>query len=291
MPPSSGSNSYLLREPAGISTNTTHRRRPPRRRNIAVPRIRGLNLRALVLWDIDGTLVDSAKLGPRRLPRRVRARHRRAAGASSCRSRAAPTSRSRPTCWSSRASRADDGVLEAFEDALDRRDGRARRASCGAAAAPIPGARESLERLGREPGVVQGLLTGNIPANARGEAGRGRPRQARGLRDRRRTAPTIASAPSWSRSRCETRGAKARRPALTPRDAVLVGDTPLDVAAAQRGRRPGGRRGDRAVLGAGAGGGRRRGRAARPARHATRWSRPCWPADAPVQLPRRLTDH
>ena len=31
----------------------------------------------------------------------------------------------------------------------------------------LPGARESLERSGGEPGVVQSLLTGNIAANAR----------------------------------------------------------------------------------------------------------------------------
>src|SRR6266516_4415261 len=83
MPPTSGSYSYLLREPAGISTRTRTSSLDPvltMAANIEEPRWRkahaastepvslvSMNVNGsrplLVLWDVDGTLVDSAGLG------------------------------------------------------------------------------------------------------------------------------------------------------------------------------------------------------------------------------------
>jgi phosphoglycolate phosphatase-like HAD superfamily hydrolase len=190
-----------------------------------------LNLRALVLWDIDGTLVDSAKLG------------RDAFLVAFERVTGAPPARLVPFAGRTDLEIAvdlleqsgvapDDGVVDAFEDALAgamaeledevRRRGRA-----------YPGAHEALTRLGREPGVVQGLLTGNIPANARVKLG------AVGLdglvdfdiggygSDHRVRSELVAIA-------CARAERKLGVP-VAPARAVLVGDTPLDVAAAHAG--------------------------------------------------------
>ena len=190
-----------------------------------------MNLRALVLWDIDGTLVDSAKLG------------RDAFLVAFERVTGAPPAQLVPFAGRTDLEiaadlleqsgfPADDGVIADFEGALAdamadladevRRRGRA-----------YPGAKESLERLGREPGVVQGLLTGNIPANARVKLG------AVGLdgfvdfdiggygSDHRIRSELVAIA-------CER--AERKLGISVPCDrAVLVGDTPLDVAAAHAG--------------------------------------------------------
>jgi phosphoglycolate phosphatase len=188
-----------------------------------------LNLRALVLWDIDGTLVDSAKLG------------RDAFLIAFERITGAPPAQLVPFAGRTDLEiaadlleqsgiAADDGMIDAFEGALAdamaglagevRRRGRA-----------YPGAKESLARLEREPGVVQGLLTGNIPANARVKLG------AVGLdgfvdfdiggygSDHRVRSELVAIA-------CARAGRKLG--VRVPHErAVLVGDTPLDVAAAQ----------------------------------------------------------
>ena len=190
-----------------------------------------MNLRALVLWDIDGTLVDSAKLG------------RDAFLVAFERVTGAPPAQLVPFAGRTDLEiaadlleqsgvAADDGVVDAFEDALAgamaeleeelRRRGRA-----------YPGAQQALERLGREPGIVQGLLTGNIPANARvklGAVGLG------GLVDF-----DIGAYGSDHRVRSELVAiacARAERKLgvpVPPDRAVLIGDTPLDVAAALAG--------------------------------------------------------
>jgi phosphoglycolate phosphatase len=187
-----------------------------------------LNLRALVLWDIDGTLVDSAKLG------------RDAFLVAFERVTGAPPKQLVPFAGRTDLEIAvdlleqsgvapEDGVVDAFEDALAaamaelegevRRRGRA-----------YPGAHEALERLGREPGVVQGLLTGNIPANARVKL------RAVGLD--RLVDFDIGGYGSDHRVRSELVAiacgrAERKLSVPVPHDrAVLVGDTPLDVAAA-----------------------------------------------------------
>ena len=195
----------------------------------AVLRIRGLNLRALVLWDIDGTLVDSAKLG------------RDAFLVAFERVTGAPPKQLVPF-----AGRTD---LEIAVDLLEqsgrrargrrrrrvrgrarRRDGRAGRTRCAGAAARTPARMRHWSGWPREPGVVQGLLTGNIPANARVKLG------AVGLdglvdfdiggygSDHRVRSELVAIA-------CGRAERKLGIPVPHER-AVLVGDTPLDVAAA-----------------------------------------------------------
>ena len=188
-------------------------------------------MRALVLWDIDGTLVDSAKLG------------RDAFLVAFERITGAPPAQLVPFAGRTDLEIAvdlleqsgvapDDGVVDAFEDALAgamaeleeelRRRGRA-----------YPGAHEALARLGREPGVVQGLLTGNIPANARVKLG------AVGLdglvdfdiggygSDHRVRSELVAIACARAEGKLGV--------SVPPERAVLVGDTPLDVAAAHAG--------------------------------------------------------
>ena len=187
-----------------------------------------MNLRALVLWDIDGTLVDSAKLG------------RDAFLVAYERVTGAPPKQLVPFAGRTDLEiavdlleqsgvAAEDGVVDAFEGALAaamaelegevRRRGRA-----------YPGAHQALERLGREVGVVQGLLTGNIPANARVKL------RAVGLdglvdfdiggygADHRVRSELVAIACGRAQRKLGV--------AVPHERAVLVGDTPLDVAAA-----------------------------------------------------------
>ena len=185
-------------------------------------------LRALVLWDVDGTLVDSAKLGREafvdafeRVTGRPPAQLVPFAGRTDLEIAADMLERS--------GEHAADGTLAAFAQALEdamadraeevRRRGRA-----------YPGARETLERLGREPGVVQGLLTGNIPANARVKLG------AVGLDGLVDFDIGGYGSDHHTRSELVTvacdRAASKLGFAVAPAQAVLVGDTPLDVAAA-----------------------------------------------------------
>jgi phosphoglycolate phosphatase len=185
----------------------------------------------LVLWDIDGTLVDTAPFGREafeeafeRVVGRPPAQLVPFAGRTDLEIAADMLERS--------GLGADDGRLAAFRLALEasmaarapqlRRHGRA-----------YPGAREAIVRLAREPGVAQGLLTGNIPANARLKLG------AFGLdglldfdiggygSDSLRRSDLVAIA-------CR-RAAQKLRATVAPHQAVLIGDTPLDVAAARDG--------------------------------------------------------
>jgi phosphoglycolate phosphatase-like HAD superfamily hydrolase len=188
-----------------------------------------MSIRTLVLWDIDGTLVDSAKLG------------RDAFVDAFERVTGAPPSQLVPFAGRTDLEIALDllersGVtphgqlLERFGVELER--AMAERAEdLRARGRAYPGARESLARLGQERGVVQSLLTGNIAPNAAVKLG------AFGLdtlidldigaygSDDRRRGRLVAVA----LAKCERKHA-AR---LTAREAVLVGDTPLDVAAAR----------------------------------------------------------
>lgn len=185
----------------------------------------------LVLWDIDGTLVDSVKLG--RFAFEDAFEHVTGSPPAESVPFAGRTDYEIAHDLLQRAGiEPHDGLLERFglelERAMARRAGELR-----ARGRAYPGARECLERLGREPGVVQSLLTGNIAANAQVKLG------AFGLdtlidldigaygSDHRRRGRLVAVA----LQKCERKhGAK-----LAPSDVVLVGDTPLDVAAAREG--------------------------------------------------------
>jgi phosphoglycolate phosphatase len=185
----------------------------------------------LVLWDIDGTLVDSAKLG-------------RDAFFDAFEQVAGHA----PTTVVPFAGRTDleiahdmfetEGVADAetlldrFEEALVaamaarldelKRIGRA-----------LPGTHEALERLHGEPGVIQSLLTGNVERNAMLKL------QPFGLArwiefgcggygsDHRMRGELVAIA--------RTRAQQAHGRPIDPRKTVLIGDTPLDVKAAREG--------------------------------------------------------
>jgi phosphoglycolate phosphatase-like HAD superfamily hydrolase len=125
-----------------------------------------------------------------------------------------------------------DAHLDAFSKALHtalaakrdiiRRHGRA-----------LPGAPEALEALAREPGVLQSLLTGNIEPNAAVKL------SAFGLE--RHLDLEVGGYGSDHRMRphlVDIARGKARRKHgvdFAPEDTVLVGDTPLDVAAGREG--------------------------------------------------------
>lgn len=185
-------------------------------------------MRRLVLWDIDGTLVDSAGFGRTAFADAFERLYGR-----------------RPAGRVAFAGRTDQeialdvlnengiedaiGELERFGHALAealadkgpeiRRRGRA-----------CPGAHETLARLAREPGVVQSVLTGNIEANAPVKLGAFDLLEHLDL--------DVGGYGSDHATRSEL-VAVARRKArakhgieFAPAETVVIGDTPLDVAAA-----------------------------------------------------------
>lgn len=185
----------------------------------------------LVLWDIDGTLVDSAKLGRDAFFEAFE----KVVG-------------HQPTAMVPFAGRTDleiahdlfasegvdgaDDLLDHFEEELVaamakrvddlKRQGRA-----------LPGTAQALARLDAEPDVIQSLLTGNVERNAMLKL------QPFGLArwiefgcggygsDHRMRGELVAIA----RRRAE----RAHQTSIEPNDVVLIGDTPLDVKAAREG--------------------------------------------------------
>ena len=181
----------------------------------------------LVLWDIDGTLVDTAGHGatafadafqavfgrpPEGLvPMAGRTDHEIALAILEQSSVAGGESHL-PDMW-----RELETALNGKWDAI-RADGRA-----------LPGVEAVLEELSRRDDVLQSLLTGNIEANAATKLG------AFGLE--RWLDLEIGGYGSDGGVRFELvqvalgRARELRGVELTPGDVVLVGDTPLDVAA------------------------------------------------------------
>jgi phosphoglycolate phosphatase-like HAD superfamily hydrolase len=185
----------------------------------------------LVLWDVDGTLVDSAKLGRDAFLEAFQA----VVGA--------PAERLVPFAGRTDLEIALDmleaasveraeRLLEPFGHALAEAMARRQNELCERGRA-LPGAGAALEQLQGEPGVVQSLLTGNIEPNAFLKlAAFGLERHldfeigAYGSDHRERGAlVAVALAKAGRKHRVE----------LRPEDAVLVGDTPLDVLAAHEG--------------------------------------------------------
>ena len=185
----------------------------------------------LVLWDVDGTLVESARIGRDAFFEAFEA------------VTGAPPSEMVPFAGRTdleialdmlRAAGidADDPLLERFHEELvvamaGRTDDLRARGRA------MPGAAEALERLAREALVIQSLLTGNVERNALVKlAAFGLDRHidfASGAygSDHHRRGELVAIA----------RDRAARRHGVTvgEGDAVLIGDTPLDVAAAREG--------------------------------------------------------
>lgn len=185
----------------------------------------------LVLWDIDGTLVDSARLGLEAFVD--------AFGAVCGRS---------PSDFPPFAGRTDleiahdflalhdvepDGdLMGRFESALAAAMA-ARSEELGRRGRALPGAAPLLARLAARREVIQSLLTGNIAPNARVKlAPFGLDRfvdfdvGAYGS-DHRVRGELVAIA--------RTRAERKHSLRLAPDAVVLVGDTPLDIAAARHG--------------------------------------------------------
>ena len=175
----------------------------------------------LVLWDIDGTLVDSAGHGRFAFEDAFRA----VAG--------------RDPEWVEYAGRTDhqialsmlEGSPERLPDVLEGLAANLaeRKEAIAAEGHVYPGVRETLAALHERDGVVQSLLTGNIEANAAVKVGAfGLERWldfeagAYGSDPHERRSDLVAVARERAAARYgETTGA------------VLVGDTPLDVLAAR----------------------------------------------------------
>jgi phosphoglycolate phosphatase len=181
----------------------------------------------LVLWDIDGTLVDTAGHGATAFADAFEAVFGRPpeglvpmAGRTDHEIALAILERSSvpggeshlPDMWRELESALDDKVE------LIRAEGRA-----------LPGAEAVLEELARREDVLQSLLTGNIEANAAIKLG------AFGLD--RWLDLEIGGYGSDGGVRAELvqvaldRARERREVDLSPADVVLVGDTPLDVSA------------------------------------------------------------
>jgi phosphoglycolate phosphatase-like HAD superfamily hydrolase len=187
--------------------------------------------RRLVLWDIDGTLVDSARLGREAFVEAFETvTGRPAAGPISLAGRtdleiARDMLETAGLAW-------DDGLLASFGDALESAMA-ARSQLLRERGHAYAGAHEALARLDREPGVVQSILTGNIEPNAGVKLG------AFGLD--RHLDFEIGAYGSDHHMRGElvaiARGKAERKLGLTiaPEQVVVMGDTPLDVAAARKG--------------------------------------------------------
>ena len=185
----------------------------------------------LVLWDIDGTLVDSARLG---LDAFVEA-FETVVGR--------PPRELVPFAGRTDLEIAHDMLatagVEAGEELLDRFEEELVRAlgarvdEMARRGRALPGTTEALERLSTEPGVIQSLLTGNVERNAmlklkpfgltkHVEFGCG----AYGS-DHRVRGELVPIA----RARAE----RAHSTRIAASDVILIGDTPLDVAAAREG--------------------------------------------------------
>jgi phosphoglycolate phosphatase len=177
----------------------------------------------LVLWDIDGTLVDSAGHGRHAFEEAFESVTGRMAGEVSMAGR---TDRQIALAMLDGASHHLPHLLDGLTAALERREDDIRRDGRA-----LPGVEEVLRRLDGTDGVVQSLLTGNLAANAAVKLG------AFGLeRWLDLEVGGYGSDPHDARSDL-VRVARGRAAAkyARPDDTVLVGDTPLDVRAAHDG--------------------------------------------------------
>jgi phosphoglycolate phosphatase len=175
----------------------------------------------LVLWDVDGTLVDSARHGKHAFEEAFEAMVGRPPGPVEFAGRTdheialamLEGERERlPRLLEELAS-----ALEARKDAM-RREGHV-----------YPGVRETLAALHERDGVVQSLLTGNIEANAALKVG------AFGL-ERWLDFEVGAYGSDPHQERSDLVAVARERTAekyAEPARVVLVGDTPLDVRAAK----------------------------------------------------------
>jgi phosphoglycolate phosphatase-like HAD superfamily hydrolase len=185
----------------------------------------------LVLWDIDGTLVDSAKLGRDAFFEAFERVTGRAPGDTVPFAGRTDLEIAHDLLETAGVD-VDDELLERFEEELVAAMA-ARYDEMRSRGRALPGADAALARLHDEPGVVQSLLTGNVERNALVKL------SAFGLAryvdfgagaygsDHRVRGELVAIARRRAEERHDLR--------LAPDDVVLVGDTPLDIAAGRAG--------------------------------------------------------
>jgi phosphoglycolate phosphatase len=177
----------------------------------------------LVLWDIDGTLVDAARHGRYAFEEAFESVTGRPAGEVMM---AGSTDRQIALAMRDGADHLLPDLLDGLTTALERREEDIRRDGRA-----LPGVEEVLRRLDATDGVVQSLLTGNLATNAAVKLG------AFGL-DRWLDLEIGGYGSDPHEARADlVRVARERAAAkyARPDDTVLVGDTPLDVKAAHDG--------------------------------------------------------
>ena len=188
-------------------------------------------VRRLVLWDVDGTLVLTAGAGRDAFADAFAAVFGRPADELVPMAGRTDLDIAHEILARNRIENASDRIpafTEALAAALSTRADAIR-----ARGRALPGAEAALEALDRRPDVVQSVLTGNLPPNAALKlAAFGLDRYldleigAYGS-DHRRRGDLVAVARANARAK---HGID-----LAPRETVLVGDTPLDVAAGREG--------------------------------------------------------
>jgi phosphoglycolate phosphatase-like HAD superfamily hydrolase len=194
-------------------------------------------LRRLVLWDIDGTLVQAGDVGRDifteafqavlgRAPDQVAARMLAMAG------RTDPEIALEFLAAHEIAEADGERHLPAFSEALATALA-ARAALIRERGRALPGARETLAALGRSDGVVQSLLTGNVQPNAllklaSFELDGYLDLDVGGFGSDNRHRPSLVEV---ARAKAEGKYGTAFAGPAT----VLVGDTPLDVDAGRAG--------------------------------------------------------
>jgi phosphoglycolate phosphatase len=193
-------------------------------------------VRRLVLWDVDGTLVHYGGLGWEAFLDAFLAMFGRPPSDAPDGTAIQLAGRTDPEIALEllAAQGVPDGEvrLAEFSTALERALA-AKAATMGERGRALPGAREALAALQHRPGVLQSVLTGNLRANAVLKlATLGLDRYvdfevgAYGS-DHRERPRLVAVARAKARARYGVE--------LGPRTTVLIGDTPLDVAAGQVG--------------------------------------------------------
>lgn len=183
----------------------------------------------LVLWDIDGTLVDTAGHGRHAFGEAFAAVFGRDADLDAVRM-AGRTDHAITMALLEGSAIEGDGhlerVLEELALALE-----ARRERIAAEGRAMPGAHDALEALAARPGVVQSLLTGNIEPNASVKLA------AFGLESLLDLEIGGYGSDHGVRSElvrvAREKAAALRGVHVEARDTVLIGDTPLDVEAAR----------------------------------------------------------
>ena len=183
----------------------------------------------LVLWDIDGTLVDTAGLGRdafseafEKVVGRLPGDPVEMAGHTDHQIAMAMLEKAGVEGVDTHLPRMLDGVAAALEDKREaiREHGHA-----------LPGAREALDALSRRENVIQSLLTGNVEAGAATKLAAFGLEEALDLE-----VGGYGSDPHESRSDLVrialARASDKHGVELAATAAVLIGDTPLDVRAA-----------------------------------------------------------